>query len=51
MFNELDTIQEGFITKESIGVALTRHGVELDDIMVEKVFTRLGYAPAAKINL
>ena len=42
MFNELDTVQEGFVTKESIGIALKRHGIELDSQTIEKVFTRLG---------
>lgn len=39
------------MTKESIGIALKRHGVELDAMTVEKVFTRLGYQSDSKITL
>ena len=37
-FNELDSLQEGFLTKESIKVTLQREGVKLSDEYIEEVF-------------
>lgn len=51
-FNELDSIQEGFLTKESIRVAMQREGLTLTDDYIElHVFERmLGLQPEDKID-
>ena len=50
-FNELDSLQEGFLTKESIKVTLQREGVKLSDEYIEEIFQQhLGFKPGQKIN-
>ena len=51
LFNDLDSIQEGFLSWQSIELALKRKAIEISEASIKQAFVDDGFASNAHLTL